>query len=91
MLNLDTPTGFRSTGASGLFVPVSVERRREVWSEVERKALDRASKVCKQHKLRLTIACPREGCSGHLTRLDVAGVGDVLRCDCTDRVLSRNV
>lgn len=90
MLSSSAPAGFRTAG-SGLLVPNSVERQREVWCATDRKALDRAAKACAAHGVKMTLACQREGCSGHLTRLDVAGVGDVIRCGCSDRILSRNL
>lgn len=87
---VDTPAGFRQ-GSSGLLVPLATERTREVWCATDRKALDRAAKACAAHGVKMTLACQREGCSGHLARLDVAGVGDVIRCACSDRILSRNL
>ena len=43
---MDAPTGYRKTGASGLLVPTSVERHREVWLLSEWKLLDRAARLC---------------------------------------------
>ena len=91
MLSPTAPAGFRPSGHGSLLVPLTTERTREVWTADERKVLDRMAKLADARGLKWLIACKREGCRGHLMRLDVAGTGDVLRCDCSDRVLSRNL
>jgi hypothetical protein len=90
MLSPTAPAGFRPSGHGSLLIPLATERTREVWTEQERKALDRASLACGSHGIRMALTCTKPGCRGGLMRLDVAG-DDVLRCDCTDRVLSRNL
>lgn len=83
------PVGFRESGHAGLLVPVSTERRREVWDATERKVMDRAAKVALLHGIRLALTCVREGCGGALERTDDDFGQPVLRCACSDRILTR--
>jgi hypothetical protein len=90
MLSAASHSGFRKAG-SGLLVPMALERTREVWTADERKAVDRAAKLFAARGLRMVLTCSREGCRGTLTRLAGGVAGDRLECDCTARVLSRNL
>jgi hypothetical protein len=82
-------TGYRRLGTSGLLVPMSVERHREVWLMSEWKLLDRAARLCEERGVRLTLACRVEGCRGLIQRVDDDASGPILRCDCSDRVFVR--
>ncbi len=90
MLSPTAPAGFRPSGHGSLLVPLTTERTREVWTEQERKALDRMAKLVTARGLAWMLKCIRPGCGGVMVRHDVNGV-DTLRCDCSDRELSRNV
>ena len=86
---MDAPSGYRKTGASGLLVPTSVARHREVWLLSEWKLLDRAARLCEERGVRLTLSCRGAGCRGVIMRADEDAAGPVLRCDCSDRTFVR--
>ena len=78
-------TGYRRLGTSGLLVPMSVERHREVWLLSEWKLLDRAARLCNERGIGLGLKCQIDGCRGFIQRIDSDVSGPILRCDCTDR------
>ena len=78
------PTGYRQA-TSGLLIPNSVERHREVWLMSEWKLLDRAARLCAERGVRLSLACMTDGCRGVIQRVDGDVSGPVLQCDCTAR------
>lgn len=90
MLDVAATTGFRKAG-SGLLVPAGMARPREVWTADERKVMDRAAKLALLHGIKLTLRCVRDGCRGALERTQDAMGQDVLRCECRDRVMARNL
>ena len=91
MLTPTAPAGYRNSGHEGILVPAHLMRKREVWSADERKVMDRAAKLALLHGIKLTLTCIREGCKGALARTADEAGQDVLRCDCSDRVMSRNL
>ena len=90
MLSPTAPAGFRPSGHGSLLVPLTTERQREVWTRDERKTLDRMARLVQSRGLAWMLKCIHPGCGGVMVRQDVAGV-DTLRCDCSDRELSRNL
>jgi len=91
MLSPSAPAGFRPSGHGSLLVPLTTERQREVWTRDECKALARASKFCHARGVTMLLRCEREGCRGEIRRAEGEAGDDILRCDCTGRVLSRNL
>lgn len=76
--------------ASGLLVPEAVARRRVVLPRSEWKQIDRAARVLNQHEIATIMRCGREGCPQPILSPVRRHDGSVvLRCGCTDRVLSR--
>lgn len=82
------PHGYRQ-GTSGLLIPASVERHREVWLMSEWKLLDRAATLCQQRGVGMLLRCQVDGCRGVIQRVDSDVTGPVLQCDCTARTFVR--
>ena len=81
--------GFRAN-ASGLLVPESLSRVREVWTRDEWRLIDRVSKLLERRGVDLILACPACARAGK-PRIDQDREGDrqVLRCACKDRVFTK--
>ena len=86
MHTTDTPQGFRQSG-TGLIVPETLARAREVWPRDEWKLLDRAAKMLAHHQVKFTLRCANPECDGTLSRIDDPEL--TLRCQCMDRILTR--
>lgn len=74
--------------ASGLLIPDSVERPRQVWTNDERRILDRATRLANSRGLALQLACVDCGIKHPLERVPTAH-GFTLRCNHLDRVFVR--
>lgn len=82
-------------GASGLISPGGVAlisgRQRDVYTDDERRLLDRCSKMLIRHGDKIQIRCGATSCPDPVVRLvesQTESGGAVLRCGCSDRVLS---
>lgn len=67
-------------------------RQRQVWTNDEKKHLDRAAKVLLSHADRMLMLCGKALCPDpriQLVRDGDSPRGAVLRCGCTDREFSR--
>lgn len=82
--------GFRQ-GPSGLLVPESLERERQLWTRDEWRLLERATKMLKSHGLTLQLQCDRPSC--HVRPIEGSRLPDGgfrLRCDHADRVMQKH-
>lgn len=83
---------FKVRPDSGLLVPEAQVRNRQVWSRDEWKQVDRASRLLRGHGVAVLMRCNRPACpDSMLTPATLADGSSVLRCGCTDRVLSRSL
>ena len=91
MLRPAVPAGFREV--SGLVVPESAPRDREVWTKDEKKLIDRVTRMLRGRKIRLVLKCADDACD--LTPLEFIPVREngefILRCPHLDRVFTRAV
>lgn len=77
---------------SGLIVPNALKRRRVVLPKADWKILDRAVKVFVHLGVTVGFQCKNERCEDrNVVRATQVDGTPVMRCGCTDRVLSRNV
>lgn len=70
-------------------------RLRVLWTQDELRAVNRAHKILAAHTDRLQMSCGNELCPDQLITMHKADDRGkrvlVLRCGCTDRVLSRTI
>lgn len=79
-----TDHGFAPRNGSGLLVPTDYARTRQVWTNAERRILDRATKLCNSRNVGVSLYCVDCGTKRPLERIqDINGF--TLRCDCRDR------
>lgn len=68
-------------------------RRRETWPRDDYRRVDRASKLLKSRNVKMSISCANPVCPEPSIALvkstDATHGGFVLRCGCTERVLTR--
>lgn len=80
-----SPLGF-APHTSGLLVPESVARRREVWTREDWKVVNRAAKVLNDRHVGTLMRCRVPECpSPVLEATRELDGGLLLRCGCTDR------
>ncbi len=82
-------------GASGLVSPGGVklisDRKRDVYTDDERRLFDRACKMLTRHGDKVQLRCGASSCPDPVVKIVDApreSGGAVLQCGCTDRVLS---
>lgn len=76
---------------SGLYVPRSVVRERQVWTSQERQILNRATKLIESRGLMLQLACQKTECQRTpLERIENPDGGFTLRCRHADRVFQKH-
>ncbi len=86
----DTDGALRQT-ASGLYVPEAQSRVRQVWTKDEARLLERATKLCEGHGVRVYLGCTTPGCQASpIARVRLADGGISLQCDHADRLLPRS-
>lgn len=85
-----------ATGLPAMPTPAGEQQRggreRDVYTNADKRAIDRAAKVVKQHGDTFYLKCGNELCPDRLIHLEVdasAERGAVLRCGCTDRTFSK--
>lgn len=93
MLGAKTVGGsFKVRPDSGLLVPEEQVRNRQVWTRDEWKQMNRASGILNGHGVAVLMRCSRPDCPDSMLRPErLADGSSVLRCGCTDRVLSRSL
>lgn len=67
-------------------------RRKETWPRDEYRLIDRASRTLKAHNVKLAISCKNPVCPEPNITVHNPGIdrgGFILRCGCTERVLTR--
>lgn len=82
-------------GTSGLITPGGVAlistRERDVYTDDERRLLDRCAKMLTSHGDKIQIRCGATSCPDPVVKITESATesgGAVMRCGCTDRVLS---
>lgn len=77
--------------ASGLYVPASVSREREVWPRDEWRIVDKAVKILKAHGIQFAFRCGTETCGDPVLKVvrEAASGGRVWRCGHKDRPFHR--
>lgn len=93
LLNPDAPSGFRpSSELPSLLVPDDVSRTRQVWTRDEWKVIDRAIGLLKARRIRTEMFCEEDHCHGRtIEAARLSGRAIRLRCDCTDRMFTRDL
>lgn len=81
-----SPLGF-APHTSGLLVPETVARRREVWTRDDWKTVNRAAKILNDRAVSTLMRCRVPACPDPVLEASRQDGGELwLRCGCTDRV-----
>lgn len=88
VLNPAAPAGYRFN-ADGVLVPEEIARKREVWPKADVKKIDGATRILKSRELLFQFACKTCGPRTKMELVRDPTTGQrILRCNCTDRLLS---
>ena len=81
--------GFRRSVGSGLYLPESKSRIRQVWTRAEWKLLDRVAALCAARGLALRLTCTHPACTNTPLKKVRRPEGLALQCAHADRVFQR--
>jgi hypothetical protein len=80
------PAGFRRSVDTGLILPETLSRAREVWSKDDFRQLDKLTKFIEAKGLLLFLGCPQRACrETPIERMRRIDGGITLRCAHLDR------
>lgn len=82
--------GFRQSVDSGLYVPPDLSRVREVWTAADWRLLRRVARFFKANDVGMILRCMHDTCDDKPLQKLLEPGRILLRCNCTDRVLSKD-